>query len=355
MTVSQMLEVVLPSALHQRGLVLEITNQNPDMLAASCLEELMTLVEADIAMWFSQGQLRGQHVVRRMHVASNDVLPVDLVAKQGQPGFSGSAFDDHIDLRAQRRGEWSLESPARRHTNRFATFADDYMPKNVGELQKEGESISVQQLFYAPCEIGDQLRMLVYQGAHALGWFGLYRRGGSARFSVTEKALLDQHAERFVSQLSAIEALTSRGEPDDVERMILERDGSLGFASPRAKSWCDQFRLKQLRELALGGMDSGIVDGVNVRIIPMRLVGCGLQWLITLEPITKLRIHALYPLPKRVRELALLLARGYSLTACTHLLTRTRASIARDVHRLHEHFNTSSVFELVIAIARAGI
>lgn len=324
---------------------------NPDVLIAALLERLLSTVDADIAMWFAQGTLHGREIVRRMHLREKDRLPADFASLAGGPGLVGSAFDSSHDLLVQRRRGWSIRDPAPHNANAFATFGEDYHRKDFSELTDQGEHIPVYRSFYAPVEVADQLRALMYQGHRSLGWFGLYRRGKGNKFLQQEKEALNAVSGEFLARMSAVEALSSREEPDDLEHVILGSKLEVRWTSARASSWLNTRRLEHLRERVKRKEQDFVLDGVATRVVAMKLPSHGQEYLLILEPTASIMLSPLAGLPHQTRRVANLILSGMSMTEIASIESLTTTQTRRHIRALFNHFHVDDLVSLATALA----
>ena len=327
-----------------------LEENNPDILIAELLERLLSTVDADIAMWFAQGTLKGREIVRRVHSKSSDQLPIELEGLIGKPRLAGSAYDSGNKLIEQRRRHWSVREPAPQHMNAFASFRDDYIRKTIAELTTT-KSASVYSSFYGPAEIGDQLRAIMYQGSRSLGLFGIYRRGRDAHFNENEKKALNELSGEFLVKMSAVEALSSREEPDDIEHVILGAKLEVKWTSARASGWLNTRRLEHLRERVKRKEQDFVLDGVATRVVAMKLPSHGQEYLLTLEPTASIMLSPLASLPHQTRRVANLVLSGMSMTEIASIECLSSAQTRRHIRALFNHFHVEDLISLATSLA----
>lgn len=326
-----------------------LESSDTTQLVGNLLDELLSLVPADIAVWFGANKIQNARIITRFELKSHDQLPIDHKAIIGTPCFKGTVFDDNPNLRKQRLGQWTIDKPQNRHANHFSTFGEDYTLKVVGELAVNPDHLTAYQFIYGPAEVGDQLRALMYQGRRLLGWFGVYRRGFGERFTKQEQDILNAKVSSFKATMSAIETFSQSQRPDSITHIIFDAQKRMSWASPELVPWLNEQRISRLKD----GLKAGhfVLDGIGISIIPMHLPGHGFEWLVTLEPARYFERSALYGLSEHTHLVALLLTKGFSVQNIATELDCDLKTVRNHVNILHRRFGTSSLVRLALALS----
>lgn len=331
-----------------------LTSQNPSHLLDELLYNLLSLVPADVAMWFAQGSLAGREVIRtvELRAADRSVLPVSGRDFVGGVGIGGTIFDRDAAVLNHRRGLWSANKPAAHQLNHFSLYSQDYTNPTFDQLTKNGRPVHAYERLYRPLDVVDQVRALVYQGARLLGWLGLFRCGDGPNFSPVERDVLNSYAPQFVAKLSSIEALNTRDEPDDIEHLIFDSTLGLQWCSPHARLWLTARRRRLIVDALRQRAGWFIVDSLLCLCHPMELSSHAREYLVTLEPIQALELHPLHGLADDVRAFARCVARGMSISETARFNRRSRTWAYKCRDSLFGRFGVESSYDLTLHLMR---
>lgn len=149
-------------------------------------------------------------------------------------------FDDSLVYKTTGR-TWTVREPAPQMNNRFSTIAEDYPDRS-----SLFESTTHQQ-GYAPIELNDQARMLLYDGDRFFGSLSAIRRGRELFRPGTLRRIRSQ-----TPTLQRLLLLADRIEQAGIKsplHLICDESGRVLFADDRAAYWLTARRRDALVEI----------------------------------------------------------------------------------------------------------
>lgn len=183
------------------------------------------------ASFFTVVENEGEHFYSSACVTSG---LAGMMAFDGTRTLAGSVAD-------QRRGsDWTVETPPASNLNRFATFAEEFSTFN--DVLTTPAHLEA----YAPHEITDQARALMYDGDEFLGFIAAMRQGGE-RFELEQVERL-RATTAEVHRLLLLARKLEADENTGALHLIADGTGQILFADERARCWLTQRRMHLIRQ-----------------------------------------------------------------------------------------------------------
>lgn len=273
-----------------------IHSQNPREIRVEIVEILRQFVPSDFGLYFKC------------------VEPDD----GDTPHFSGAVFDGDAEIKAELlpyADQPVVDTPwLPPHLDpdeidtfiRTRTRYDDRFVRNF----------EISQKVFEPLEIGDQLRVVLYDGQRFLGWLGLMRRGADEYFRKDEQELLRSATASIKSAIMAAEQCETSIIEEGIFA-VMTPDGNLEHASPAFARWQNSDRRAHLKR-CIRQMDGGAesVDRdiyAGSRVCITRLDSAHtIRYLVNVQRAPTMTIGPAHWLTDRQREIA-----EYAVTGAT--------------------------------------
>ena len=199
-------------------------------------------------------------------------------------------------------------------------------------------------------EVGDQLRILLFDGPRFLGWLGLMRRGREESFRRREQYLLNQVS----SKLKSVVAMADTLEADLLQEglfAVLTPGGKIEHASRPFTKWQSAHRLAYLEE-RVRQVDAGsdrlsteIFEGAEVRMIRLDSTGA-VRYLTTVERAALLTIGPRYWLTSRQQEIADYAVAGATSPEIAEMLQLSPQTVKTHMKNIFRRLDVNSRAEL---------
>lgn len=139
---------------------------------------------------------------------------------------------------------WDPSAPTPDHINRFA------LPTQNAMREDPTQTLSKINALYGPAQVGDTMRMLAYDGALCLGWFGVLRADDAKDFSEADLRRAQAEAPYWASRLTAQyrqDEKLLRGSPAHI---VVDEAGQILAASREVEPWLSRVRRQCISEAA---------------------------------------------------------------------------------------------------------
>jgi len=306
----------------------------PTAQRLAVVEEVMRLAEGDGALFYTIAD-----VGDGLRALSNLVA---IGAAEPAAGRIDELFSRHRgqvpDPRAARAAESAGFLDAASLFGSWERFAERPFSRSMREL----------------AGIGDQIRLLAFQGDHYLGWIGAFRQWDKPRFGARERQRLAGVVPRIISQLAAADAAEREGLPGTAGFIVVRPDGEVEHASAEGQVWLSRtpFREALARVVKALPLDDGAAPVERpvwrARARLTRLEGSdGPRHLVCLEPNAELRRPALSRLSPTQRRVATLVADGLRRKEIAELLGLGEETVRSHVREIYRRLEVADRFELL--------
>ena len=300
---------------------------------------LRVRAEAEVALWYD---------------ASFDADLVDF-AQRGAPGLparlapyvgsqlpAGAATTRADEVRARRRGRWTVADAPKPLRIGFRTIEDDF------ERIEEFSAFPIWRDFYAPLGLRDHVRVLAYRGNRFLGWVGAFSTTGTFRRGVGRR--LSSELRRTIEGLAVARTLEAL---DDDAFLVFDGAGVVERGTERALAWLSRERA-ELFGRCVRAADHGEgaqfrIDGVSARLV--RLAGGeSVRYLAMLRDRDSIELctgAGLSPMEQAVAED---LAAGLTIREIAASRGRAESTVKSQAKNIYRKLAVASRVELVEAL-----
>ena len=217
------------------------------------------------------------------------------------------------------------------------------------------DGLRLQQEVFQPLQIGDQMRVLLWDGPRLLGWLGLMRRGEGERFRSGEAEIFGDAVDALRSAILTSVQLERRHLEDGLVA-IFTPEGKLDVASKPFSKWVTPERRDMLARRVRrfdatkdpGGMQ--IMGGAEVHLVRLDSVG-SLRYLISVEAAQLFEIYPEYWLTPRQREVARLAIRGATSPEIAQELNLSPQTVKTHMRDIFRRLQIGSRAELASALS----
>ncbi|MCC6621077.1 MAG: helix-turn-helix transcriptional regulator [Deltaproteobacteria bacterium] len=305
----------------------------PEEMRRAVVEEILALAEGDGALFYTVDEGPGQPCA---------------VASSVSVGAAEAAARAVSDLML--RHPQSLPDPRQARPAETASFLESAMIFGSWERFVERPfSQSMREV----AGLGDQIRLLAFQGDRYLGWIGAFRRWGAPRFGLRERQRLAPIVPRVVDQLAAADALESTGLPTAPAFVVVRPDGKVEHASEGGHAWLDRAAFRDALAVTVRRIDGGDGEGGPCRLVwrararVTRLDGAdGVRYLVCLEPLATIRRPLVARLSPTQRRVASLVADGLRRKEIAELLELGEETVRSHVREVYRRLEVADRFEL---------
>lgn len=279
----------------RRMLCLEtVARERPVEVRRRVCELVREVAEADAVGFFRVAIADGTYVY-------SDWATDGDAALCGQ--FEGTAGRPFETLKS-----WNPSDPPAGEVGRFVTMRQSRSLRFLEQLE-------AWHRYYVPLGIGDQVRVLMYQGGRLLGWFGAFRYEDGRPFSRRTVRRLDSLASAVEDTVAAADSELLLGD-DGPASLLVRPNGGVDFATPAAQQWMEVYGSGWIADVVRHAERGDEADGVPLHMAWVRWVrmepcaGEGSRYLLTVEPGDLPSVSPLSVLPARRRAVAEYAAAG---------------------------------------------
>ncbi len=291
--------------------------EHQDLLIGEIFEKMRSLAGESSAMFYQVKIVDGQPYFGDVSVSREGS---EQLHKFGAMISNGPMLNETATATTEipkwRRGAWSIQRPAPLLLNQFSLLDQDV-------FREDAIRSPIWDRLYAPFEIEDQLRALVFDGARLIGWLGAWRHGHHARFSLREQHALNRDRDLLFRAVRLIDSLKREQLSAHNLFAICDDAGRLQHASPSLRPWLTAPRIEalaaHLRTLAPAALShpGTLINGLVLR--PLRLLAPP-GWLVVPGPSSALTLQPSRLLSPRQLEVARLLSAGLTEREAADLL-----------------------------------
>lgn len=270
----------------------------------------------------------GEHLAYTSILTSSGLEPIEKLE-----GLR--AAPDSIIRRTSYRS-WSVSRPSELQHNRFSTFEEDYGSVDAIRGQPTFDN------FYAPHEITDQARALMFDGEQFLGFLGAIRQGGE-KFDPRTLSRLRQKTEVY-RRLLVLACTAQQNDTVGAMHLIADEYGAVLHADERAATWLTTRRRDHIKRVVSTSLRFA-VDGFKVSSCWLDDGSRKLRH-IALSSAPTLRVSAWNHLSKTQRDIASLAIEGLTNREIARLQGISESTVKYHLRRILESTGTSSRSEL---------
>lgn len=303
---------------------------DPEGLRAFCLELLCELSQSSGAAWYRFGMVDG------------NPLPVQWLVREARHEV---ALSRHLAEQIPwPHGDPRL--PDRRWNRRFLRMSslismDAFAPTKLFRR------------CWGPAGIHDQLRLVVYHRDEFVGWIGAVRAQGEPPFRRADLRRVSPLADALSDALIHAHSIETSGGIEGCD-LLLRPDGSVEHASE--EGWrlvASPGGLDDIRAW-VSGVDhderhARVLHGNRVRW--SRLFNeHGSRYLLHLDPIAPLRMHATYVLSRTQREMAALASAGATVEEIAQMSDLMASTVRAHLRQVYQRLGVNNRAELTGAL-----
>ncbi len=235
-------------------------------------------------------------------------------------------------------GAWSPAQAPRGDMNRF-----------VLPLQRDRERVQPYLRLYGTSQANDTMRMLVYDGAVCIGWFGCLRARDAPDFDRQSLNLAQEHADRWVTELAARNRRDNKLLQESPAHIVVAENGQILAATPEVAPWLSRRRARTFanaaREIRRTGPMSHVVGSYLFRGVELHSDDSSLVYFNA--PLGTFGNVALAALTPRQIQVARLIAVGLSAAECAEELGVALPTVKQHLANVYRLVNVSRREELV--------
>lgn len=235
-----------------------------------------------------------------------------------------------------------LDRPPLRERRGFTSFRERWRGLDFSRTWIHRE-------LYGPCEISDEIRLLVFRGRRFVGWLGAWRRGGE-RFAPNIGRILAPLVEPAVSALSLAEELAPDPLGDEGAHLVVDPRGVVQHASKAAVSFAEPPRREMVARVVRAfdrgeGDGRGSIAGCGVRTV--RLDGeAGVAYLVLVTPGQRVELSAEADLTPAQQEVARHAAAGATVRQISRSLGKRPETVRSHLREIYRRLGIASRAEL---------
>lgn len=232
---------------------------------------------------------------------------------------------------------WSPSAPVPHHINTFA------LPRELTEQVRS---------FYREAQVEDTLRMLVYDGARCLGWFGFLRANDGRDFTYAELREAQAQETRWSLNICAHHRREAKLLRTSPAHIVVDEHGHVVAATRETEAWLGRAQRRQVSEAAAHVRREGstrlligryVFDGV--------VVANGTSSLVYLNaPLGTFGSVALSVLSHRQRQVADLVCLGLSNAESAEELSLSVHTVKQHLAAVYRLLGISRREELVVVL-----
>jgi DNA-binding CsgD family transcriptional regulator len=244
---------------------------------------------------------------------------------------------------------WDPAAPAPDHINRFTLPTQRAMRKDPVRMRP------VINALYGPARVSDTMRMLAYDGALCLGWFGVLRADDDPDFSSLDLRRARAEAPYWASRIAAQyrqEKKLLHGSPAHI---VVDEAGHILAASREVEPWLSRARRQRISDAAAHVRREGptrllidryLFDGITI-------LGGSSSVVYLNAPLGTFGSVALCVLSPRQRQVVDLVVLGMSNQECAEELSLSVHTVKQHLAAAYRLLGISRREELVVML-RAG-
>jgi DNA-binding CsgD family transcriptional regulator len=296
-----------------------ITSAQPDEIRARVVDAIRTVAPRDVAIFADSVRVEDREFWTNIHVTGDDDIARAGDMLTGAPVVGVSWLPSELEPGV---------------VNRFVSirefYDDDYL-----------STLPIEQNFFRPLRVRDQLRAVMFDGDQFIGWIGLARRGTNRdRFRPGEVARLQRVASEVKAALVAARAVEDENLADAI-CAVFAPEGRIEHASMAFSRWLSDDRESYLRTW-VRRFDAGhdqrvtkVLAGAQVRML--RMDGpTGVRYMVTVDRAQRFtldRRHWLTPRQLEVAELAIAGATNAEIARYLGISGETVKSHIKNIYR----------------------
>jgi DNA-binding CsgD family transcriptional regulator len=205
---------------------------------------------------------------------------------------------------------------------------------------------------WAPANVADQLRMVVYHRGEFVGWIGTFRRRSERPFSRADLRRVQPFADAVADALLTAYQAERRGDPEGAADIVLRPDGTVDAATPGAAPWLDRRGVSDALRQWVRATDRGeaaerAIGLHQVRWSRLETNGGSTRYLLHLQPIAPVRRHPAHVLSRTQREIAVLAAAGATAPEIAQMLHVAPSTVRTHLKQIYLTLNVTNRAELV--------
>lgn len=295
---------------------------SPRAIRAQVLQDILKVVDADAALFFSVADIDGRAVIADAQVEGDSDADRLVEVLPGRRDF--------VDVAR-------LQDPSALDSRTF----------------QEGSSLS--QAFavqLAAFGVSDRIRLFVYDGRRFVGWVGAIRFKGQARFSRSDRRRLLPLVEPVTSAILAAHELARKSMPVEPGFVVMHAGGDVEYASREGQAWLQRpgFALALQRRISFidGSGETTPVELARCRFVPM--IGAHPLFLVQLSEARSVEKSAVSLSPTQ-REVASFAASGATVAEIASAIGRKPETVRSHLREAYSRLGVSNRVELARALA----
>lgn len=297
-------------------------DRTPRDLRAQVLREILSILDADAALYFSVADLDGRAVVSDAQVAG------DSGAEHLVDGLIGRR---DIEIEPLKNPE-ALDSRA---------FLE-------GSSLPRGGAVSL-----ATFGVTDRIRLLVYDGRRFVGWIGALRLDPNRRpFVRADRRRLAPVVPALTAAMLEADALARASIPLQSGFVAMHAGGDVEYASREGEAWLHRpgFALALQRRISFVDGDGGAaaIELAECRIVP--LIGARPLFLVQISAARPVETSAVRLSPTQ-REVATFAASGATVGEIASAIGRKPETVRSHLREAYTRLGVSNRVELARALA----
>ena len=299
------------------------TGRSPRDLRAQVLRALLSVVDADAALYFSVHDLDGRAVVSDAQVEG------DSDAERLVDGLVGRRDTVDIDR---------LQNPDALDSRSFQEGAS--LPRGFGAS-------------LATFGVTDRIRLFVYEGRRFVGWVGALRFSPNRHpFTRADRRRLAPHVAAFSAALLEADALAHSTVPLQSGFVAMHAGGDVAYASREGQAWLQRpgfaFALQRRMPSFESDAGSAAIELGHCRFVPM--VGAHPLFLVQISPARPVETSAVRLSPAQ-REVASFAASGATVAEIASASGRKPETVRSHLREAYTRLGVSNRVELARALA----
>lgn len=294
---------------------------SPRALRAQVLQDILRVVDADAALFFTVSDIDGRAVIADAQIEGDSDADrlADLL-----PGRR-----DFVDIAC-------LQDPSALDSRSF----------------QEGASLS--QGFTAQLGnygVTDRIRLFVYDGRRFVGWVGAVRFDSWARFSRADRRRLAPLVEPVTQKLLEADELARRSLPVEPGFVMMHAGGDVEYASREGQAWLQRpgFALSLQRRIAFVDVDGGTVPVELARCNFVPMIGAHRLFLVQLSESRAVEKSAVALSPTQ-REVVSFAVSGATVSEIASAIGRKPETVRSHLREAYTRLGVSNRVELVRAL-----
>jgi len=312
-------------------------SRSPRELRRRALEVVNELVEADSGLWYQVGLVDGDPVPMRWEFLN---APSTVVMTRHR--------DERIPWPT---GDPRLPKP---HTSRRFALLQSLLPSRARE---DFFATRLYERCWAPMNIVDQIRMVVYHQGRHVGWIGAGRFKGQPEFAQADLRRVRQAADAIADALVQADAHERTATPESGCDLLLTPDGLVEYASDAGRAMLAAPGIAaEIRAWARAADQQAaapppVLQGHRVRWARLTAESGRVRYLLHLEPIAPLRVVPGAALSRMQREVARLACAGATVKEIGEMLGIRPSTVRSHIKDAYTILHISSRAELARALA----